>query len=300
MPRRLIVLALLALVCPAAGAAAASSYDLHYRVEDPRNAFWPPIATFILPGFDQWAEKQYPYAQAYSGAGLAGNLIARGTFESRNVYDDDSDVRFRELGAEMYLTAGGYSLYHSFRTAAKSQQKGGDFLFLGPEEQPEELALSAFRFGHLTRATTIFPVALAAAIAGLRIGSSPGDPFTYDEALYAFGFSYGAGNWEEAVFRGWMMPTFTEWTHSPFLGGFLSGTIFGGLHAGRGFIPWPQTLMGYYLGWVSQRNGWTLSEVIFIHTWWDAILFASSYATASVSGKRVPATFWMPVFQASF
>jgi membrane protease YdiL (CAAX protease family) len=45
-------------------------------------------------------------------------------------------------------------------------------------------------------------------------------------------------------------------------------------------LPWPQALLGFYFGWLTKKNGWTLSEAIFVHAWWDMLVFAGEVATS--------------------
>jgi len=44
-------------------------------------------------------------------------------------------------------------------------------------------------------------------------------------------------------------------------------------------------LLGFYFGFLSYRNHWTIAEGEFNHFWWDAILFLGEFATM----RRVPA-----------
>ncbi|MBC7530540.1 MAG: hypothetical protein H7318_03115 [Oligoflexus sp.] len=51
---------------------------------------------------------------------------------------------------------------------------------------------------------------------------------------------------------------------------------------------------GYYLGWLSQSQDWTLGEGLFIHAWWDVIAVTSSYRSERNVNKA--AVLWMPAF----
>ena len=56
--------------------------------------------------------------------------------------------------------------------------------------------------------------------------------------------------------------------------------------------------MGYYLGYLSQKNHWTLKEGIFIHAWWDLIAFTGSYLYDS-RDKRSKG-FYLPLLSAEY
>ena len=72
--------------------------------------------------------------------------------------------------------------------------------------------------------------------------------------------------------------------------------IFGAAHVSED-NPFPvfQTLAGYYFGYLAQRNNWSLQEAIFVHTWWDVIIFAGSFAQGD---KK--ASIYVPLYQTQF
>src|SRR5690606_36713047 len=88
--------------------------------------------------------------------------------------------------------------------------------------------------------------------------------------------SYNAGVGEEALFRGWMMPVWQETFHSKFWSNTITALIFAAGHISDELpVPWPQFAIGYYLGHLTQKNYWTLSESVFIHSWSYVIILAS-------------------------
>ena len=93
------------------------------------------------------------------------------------------------------------------------------------------------------------------------------------------------------------MPMAMEWTDSEFLSNSMTATVFAAVHySSANKIPWPQFAMGWYLGWVAQRNDWTLSESIFIHTWWDVIIFLTEWSFTENAHKSM----YLPIFEIPF
>ena len=69
--------------------------------------------------------------------------------------------------------------------------------------------------------------------------------------------------------------------------------------------PIAQLLLGYHLGYVSQKNNWTLGEAIFIHTWWDVIAFSTIYhykqaEPENEAVQRLKPVLWLPPLQFAF
>jgi membrane protease YdiL (CAAX protease family)/TM2 domain-containing membrane protein YozV len=96
-------------------------------------------------------------------------------------------------------------------------------------------------------------------------------------------FPVGIG--EEAFFRGYLQPFFTERTN-PVGGIILSSLLFGAVHAGNAAFLEPQdrwryyafslpyiTSMGAYFGWLTYKNT-SLQESVALHSWYDFILFS--------------------------
>ena len=52
--------------------------DLPNQPQRPRSFFLSPLASFFLPGFDQWYEGQYSAALFYSGGAVSGLALAVG------------------------------------------------------------------------------------------------------------------------------------------------------------------------------------------------------------------------------
>jgi membrane protease YdiL (CAAX protease family) len=281
-----------------------SPYNLKKDPDRPRTFIIPPLISTLLPGFDQYVEKQSSYGFGYTGTAVVGLGLQMG-FSNYSDYDLDTqndNARMYQLGGELYKVAGGLSAFHSFRTAVKSRK--GDFLFLEAEESPKEILLSPINFDYLSRPTTylgISGILVFDILVGLIFNDDDDDDdrstswhFKGTDLLFAGTLSAGAGISEEAFFRGWMMPTANYYVKTPWVSNLITAAIFGAAHmGGASNFPLPQAIAGYYFGWVAQRNGWGIGESIFIHTWLDVVLFLYGYATGD--GESKDHTFYLPL-----
>lgn len=271
----------------------------------PRSDILMPLTNLVLPGLDQWWEGQYPYGAAYSGIWLGGQTYAV-TVAARNDLDgqirkqrdaaegrgddrsdvslDEKDVTVRKylLGQLVAQGASGFSTWHSFRTAAASRRELGQYGFLPADEGPVELMLAPFDPSHLRESTTWVPLVVGSALAALTLSAEEPSgyertAFTGADAFFTSAYSLNAGTHEEALFRGYVMPVMAEYTGSPFLANLGQSLLFAAAHLGHNPRPLPQLFLGFHLGSVTQRRGWSLAESVFIHTWWDVIAFAVAY-----------------------
>jgi membrane protease YdiL (CAAX protease family) len=296
------------------------------RPDKPRNYWLPPLGSAIIPGFDQFQEEQYPYAASYLGTTLAGfgyagyhgaKLIEeREDSNYDNWSDEEKDSqeihgeRERKImyGAQFWTAMGGLSSYHSFRTAVAVNKPHGQFAFLNKEESIGDLLLAPFNMTYLARPTTWIPLGAAAAISVMASQEmkrkydkrddpdAKPDPFTASDAFFASGISYNAGVGEEAMFRGWIMPALMESWQSPFWSNTATAAVFALAHLGTVDAPVAQFLLGWHLGWTSQRNEWTLGESIFIHAWWDVIVLATTYSFREITPENPAPPVWFPPF----
>ncbi len=292
-----------------------------FQLRDPtreRSTFFVPALSLFLPGFGQWLEGQRAYGALYSGGAAASYLL--GSYFTHQAYlksggtnadhpeeldlpdSKDPDIRCGRIGNQLFNTFGFMSAYHSFRTAAQSNHRGS-YGFLREAESPADLALAPFRFSFLLRPTTFIPLTLGAALFG-AILTTPASTlandnqiknFHGDDALFSSIYAYNAGVGEEAVFRGWLMPYLHGNGLSAELANLTSAITFGLLHlSAENKSPWFQSLAGYYLGYVSQKNNWSLSESIFIHAWWDVFAISASYAFSSLDKPQASPIIWLP------
>ncbi len=259
----------------------------------------------LLPGFDQWWENQNTQALLYSGSAIFGLGLAANAYAAlentptSDLTSRDDRVRSYMLGNQIYMSAGSFSAYHSFRSAVRTRQPLGQFGFLKKEETTDELLLAPFRFSFVKRPTTYIPIIGVALLAGLQLsnqtnGAFENNGFNVSDAGFAGGFSYLAGTHEEALFRGYLMPVTMEAWGSEFWSNTATALIFSLAHiSGDNPVPWPQFTLGWYLGYLTQKNDWTLAESIFVHTWWDVVAFTATYLDESKDPRYK--TYYLPV-----
>lgn len=279
------------------------SFDLPKEPQRERALFWPQLGSLLLPGLDQIIEEQWSSGVTYAGVALAGanlSVAAAQRLEARGITPDsdywnnldsrDNDVRNIMLGSHIYQTMGYFSAYHSFRSAVRTHQASGRYSFLATEESMKDLALAPFDFKHLKKPRVWIPLALVGGILGSYFKSNDFKNNNYkgEDLVYSASFSYGAGVGEEMVFRGWMMPEFYQAWGSEFWSNFATSTLFAAAHLSpSNHTPWPQFVLGYYFGYQTQANNWTLSESIFLHTWWDVVVFSLAYFDSSIRERAV-------------
>lgn len=307
MPRFLIVILLF---ISTHAAAQNDAYSTSSDSMATRSDLVIPAVSFFLPGFGQWVSGQYGHGAVYTGAAIGGATYA--VHASKDIDTSDKDLedtlssksiaqRKMNLGFQTYQTAGGFSLFHSFRTAARYRQTHNQqYEFLKSDPQPLDLAMAPFRFQFLAKPTTFVPLMAAVAFNAWIVSSSPPegwvkDSFRKEDAAFAAGFSYNAGTHEEAAFRGWLMPTLREyWMNDTWSNG-VQATAFAAAHLSNTSVPIVQLLLGWHFGEITQQNHWDMSEAIFIHAWWDVFAFAAQYhmkkqdpASATVARLHLP------------
>lgn len=285
-------------------------YTYPKKSEKVRGIWIGPLSSLVLPGANQWYEGQLPEGAIFSGVALAGlglNRYAQIKIDRQEpCYQDDKNdpyfyyqcnqtpYRLKALGNQMYMASGGLSAYYSFQMAMKQRkEKLGEYGFIKEEDTINDVVLAPFKLSFLTRWTSWVPLGLLAL--GMRTTHLRGD----DMAI-ATGESYNAGVWEEGFFRGYLMPAITQSSGSPFLGNFSSNLIFAAGHLPnqkKGNLPFTEFLAGYYLGWVTQRNKWSIQESVFIHFWVDVIGIVSTYSEDREESRL---TLYLPLLQTAF
>jgi hypothetical protein len=288
-------------VAKAAAAEPYFSYRLQKDFEQPRGLFWRPILSLLVPGLDQWFEEQYRSASVYSGyatLGFGAQLSALDFNNSgNNTFSEDNDRHRRYIwGTQAYMDIGFVSAFHSFRKAAETRKRDGQFLFLKHEETAGDLFMAPFHLEKIIKPSVFIPLAALSAFEVVlsnqpryRRGVWRGDDLTFATAMSA-----NAGIGEEALFRGYFMPVTREWWGSDFWSNTATATVFAAAHLRTVSVPLPQFALGWYLGWHVQRNEWQLSDAVFIHTWWDIV--AISAELARNRGQAV----YLPVFKSEF
>ncbi len=265
----------------------------------PKSDIWMPAVSFLLPGLDQWIERDYGAAAAYSGIWLGGGFLASGASDSLKERDldpkdnkidaRDGDVRRLMLGNQLTMAAGSFSTLHAFRNAVESRREQGQYSFLGEKVTVPDLAMAPFRFDYLTRPTTYVPLGIISALA-LYSAQSKSDKFENValkplDGAFAGSFSYLAGTNEEALFRGWMMPVLREYVATDIGSNIAQALVFSLAHRSQVDVPITQLLLGYHWGYVTQRNGWSLGEAAFTHAWWDVVAFLAIYSKREIDSS---------------
>lgn len=261
---------------------------------------WRPTLSLIFPGTGQWLDGQYGYAAAYSGFYLinaswsidrskkVNEIESSPTFLSQNRDQRENFRTFseahrqRNLANQWLLFSGGLSAYHSFRSEVKIRQENGEYNFLNKHESTLDILKAPFEFSLLKRSSTYVPLLLIASLVALDASqvstSYKTKPLTGSDLMYTSAISYNAGTYEEAMFRGWLMPVFMKNTHSLFWSNMAQSGLFAAAHLNQISRPYAQFGLGFYLGWLSQKSHWSLKEAIFIHSWWDVIALLGIYS----------------------
>jgi membrane protease YdiL (CAAX protease family) len=268
-----------------------------------------PLSSLFVPGLGEYLNGQTDAGLVFTGVGVFGIGVFmhglsripisesnRATLDNINRLSDP----YKEIlwGAQTYQNIGMLSTYHTFRSVVEQQKQKGRFAFVTVNETPGDLMLAPFDVRYLARPTTFIPIALLGAyISSERNRTQPRyQHLTLSDGLFTLGTSYNAGVGEEAFFRGYFMMNFRESWQSDFWSNAATAVVFGAAHISPGNpYPVPQTLIGFYLGWLAQHNHYTLAESIFLHTWWDIIAIGSAFAESGTVQ-----TVWLPVFATTF
>jgi membrane protease YdiL (CAAX protease family) len=273
-----------------------------------------PLISFLFPGTGQIITGQYEYGVVYSTIAISGLVVS--TSEAariRHITDDkdtvttkNNSLRKYQLGLQTYQTMGGFSLFQSFRTSVKiRQESGGQYVFIKNEETPLDIASAPFKLSFLQKTSTWIPISLGVAL-NLWILHHPDKGWgrtalTANDAGFAAAFSWNAGTHEEAVFRGWMMPVFRENWMNDHWSNLAQASTFAAAHLSTNDFPIIQFFLGLHLGCVTQSNGWSIGESVFIHTWWDIIAFLGAYQLKKDNPDHAPpAKLMLPPLTLSF
>lgn len=251
--------------------------------------FWLPLLNFLVPGVGQFVDERNGWPYLLAGVGGLGGLV--GTFPMWRGADFTSflDPRTQAVSliAEVWQTAGFLSIYETYRTRMV------DDLGLTTRHSPmSEVLLSPVRFDRVVRPSVFVPllvsVVLGVFAAREQLGGHPAfTAYRPLDAAASAGISYAAGVGEEAVFRGFFMSYLEHrWGCYPWLANGAQAIAFGAAHGD--FSPFGlggRILLGGYLGWVTQRNGYELIDAILIHTWWDVLQFTAMFAIATPADR---------------
>lgn len=299
--------------------AAESWFTPQTTPDEPLNLYWRPLASFVLPGFDQYLQGHTTSGLAYSSAWVSANVwYANRARKLKDAQDEmnwkswsqtekDDYINHEELPrqatlASQYITSvGALSAWHSFRIGVETHRVSGRFGFLKEEETPMDLLAAPFQFSYLQRQTTWIPLLVATGLGALIPNALTEDyqrdPYSGSDAFYASAISYNAGVSEEALFRGYMQPLLYDGLNSSLGANSIQALVFALAHRATIDRPIAQAGMGFYLGWLQEKRNWTLGESIFVHAWWDVLALSSSYIFRLKEEKRgPPPVIWLPAF----
>ncbi|MEC9283379.1 MAG: CPBP family intramembrane glutamic endopeptidase [Bdellovibrionota bacterium] len=283
-----------------------SSYKA--RTDRPCLIFLPSLGSWFLPGLGQYIQGNWQAGLTYSLSAAAG--ISMYNAEEDNVDHSISDpfkyfdenMQRRVIGSKTYDFVGSLSAYQSFRSRIKAYENTGEFAFIKDtgDDEVGDIMLAPFDFSHLKKKTTWIPLAVIFGLGAQFLALSQDDNSELDENDRPLGdastifsgslLSYQAGVGEEALFRGFLQPYFRYKMNSNVYANLSSSAIFGALHySSDNPFPIAQAAMGYYLGWLTQRNGWSIRESAFLHTWWDVVAINISIRKKDSSAVYLPA-----------
>jgi hypothetical protein len=281
------------------------SFDIRKAGKIRSSTYWHPLGSLFVPGLAQYMNKQTEAGFIYSGVAGVGLGVALLNVNDLREADDTqlrTDMTDPEKafvwGLQTYQTAGSLSTYHAFRSVAAQRKEKGEFDFLTVDETTDQLMKAPFQFSYFLEPTVFVP--LGVLLGGLvyyhNNEGAISKSLTLTDGLFTTGASYNAGVGEEALFRGYLMMNLRQSWSSDFWSNAATSTVFALAHLSEeNRYPWPQLVLGYYFGWLAQRNQWTLSEGVFLHTWWDVIALSAALAEG-VSSQ----TLWLPVVSLSF
>jgi len=259
-------------------------YELRDSKSRSPNYVFPALGSFLIPGLDQMIERQSPYWMIYSGTALTGaGLVFAGVnrMYAKGEYGEfELGPLTADIGLRLYLFAGGMSALQSFRSAALARKHQSQFDFMKVEdEHPIDVALAPWTFKHITSTKTWIPLAAGLTVfTGVMALAGGNTSFSVGKGVSALVTSHNAGVWEEAVFRGWLMPMTREWISNDFWSNAIVATVFAAAHiSDQNSIPWFQLLSGWYFGWIVQENDYKIGEAAFLHAWWDVMALTFSY-----------------------
>jgi membrane protease YdiL (CAAX protease family) len=258
-----------------------------------------PVVSVFIPGFGQLAHRDYLSGLAYSSAGISGLVLATtASYDGKGSLDDfmfDAPGARRVFyGFGLYQGAGFLSAWDAFHSSVPVQQDTrGRFKFL-PKQKKESVAdllLAPFRLEHLKRPSTWIPLGALAGVSALGVSAYRSDkddtpglrwhPYEPSDAFFTGALSMNAGVTEEALFRGYLFPLFHQWSgERAWVSNPAQSLLFASAHIGGVTnVPIAQALFGYYMGWVTQRNDWSLGQAVAIHFWWDVMAVSAALFT---------------------
>jgi len=269
----------------------------HPRAPRGGDEFWMPLVSAAVPGVGQFAGGDPPSGAGFAGAAVVGYVLYfTGDTASAHLTDLPRNPAGQQAlaGLEIATAAGFLSAYDAFQRALPSLRQVGKYGFITAHESLGHLLLAPFDAHMLGRWTTWIDLAHTAIVTTALVISEtrPGKryvPFQVHDGALTATLAYGAGTGEEAAFRGWLFPLlYQNLGRHLWLADGLQATIFGGLHVPQaGPFAADIAVWGFYEGWLTRRNGWSVRESVFHHFWYDAIVIAATFLTQGAQSVTV-------------
>ena len=257
--------------------------DFKYRQkkskEEKKGVHLMPFLSLLLPGFDQYIANQMTYGLSYTSTALLGYRISQNnSHKTMNISQNNQNEEYRyglgTFGRKLQETAGSLSAYHSFKTRVRTRPY--DFPFLKNEDSISEILLAPFNFKFFKKSDIFIPLTSILVLRVLSAQKVKKYKTSFIERINSsFNLSYLSAVGEESLFRGWLMPLLHYDFDSPIIANTAQSLLFGLAHYQGNSFPLIQTLMGFYLGHLSQKSYYSLKESIFLHHWWNVIILTS-------------------------
>jgi Type II CAAX prenyl endopeptidase Rce1-like len=251
--------------------------------------FWLPFASLFVPGTGQYATGSPLVGARFTTAAVAGYaLYFTGDAAGAQLTDlPRMPAGQRALvGLELANVSGFLSAYDAFHRALPNLQREGKYTFMTAHESPGRVLLAPFDPHLLRRWTTWIDLAHTGIVTTIFVLSETKAgkryaPFRLHDGAFATSLAFGAGTGEEAAFRGWLYPLlYQNLGRRAWLANGIQATIFGGLHVPQaGVFAADIAAWGFYEGWLTRRNGWSVRESVFHHFWYDAVVIAATLLT---------------------
>ena len=248
------------------------------------------IASAIVPGTGQAANGDYGVAAAHFSV-FAVSVYGAVRYKDRSDWLD-ADQRYdagnnREFinkttlrydyAARLATDTELYSGYGAYRDARARDNAG--YRTPAPRETLGDLARAPFSFDYLSRPTTFIPLAIEAAVL-YRYNNSKDAYAIYrardvsERDLHVFNLTANemTAVGEEAFFRGFLNNEFSN-RYGDGWGVVASSAIFGLAHTGQGQTAnaLQATAVGFYFGWLHQKNGFQVGEGAALHYWFNVL-----------------------------
>ena len=252
------------------------------EAERPRGGaeFWIPFGSVLIPGLGQYVHGSVWSGLAHTGTALAGYLISTQGDATLSLPRAPEDQLAGEA-VHVAATAGMLSAWDAFQRGLPAQRAAAKYGFFAADEDLGDLLTAPLDFRFLRRWTTIVDLAFAAAVTTWVLVEDGGGgeyrPYRWHDAAFTTSLSLNAAVGEEALFRGWLLPMFTQKLGGRFwVANVIQAGLFGLGHPQADAFAVVIGAQALYSGWETRRNDWSVREVVFQHFWYDVAVVTAS------------------------